>query len=117
LPTTYTLNGFNFTGAALRYARTLPDGRGCAGQGVEAVTGIVSFVFPTTFDLTREPDGAVMLITDHYPYFERNWIAENSKVDVRTLTGGWEPIADFSQGSHLAQQRRTGRQLVTYRFH
>ncbi|MCC7360087.1 MAG: DUF2264 domain-containing protein [Anaerolineales bacterium] len=112
LPMRFTLGGLTFEGAAVRYARALPEGRGCAGLGVEAVAGLVTFAAPATFALEHHADGATTLLTNAGARFA----TPPASVEVRSLTRDWQPAPDTSAASVRAWQAATERTLVEFRL-
>ncbi len=116
-PAAYMLGATSFYGAALRYARLLPNRRGCSGLGVVRVAGMVTFDAPATFSLERQPDGAVHLTTDLGAVIDPAWLgAKPSSIEARTLAGEWEAVPECSSAVVRAWQQRTERTLVEFRI-
>jgi hypothetical protein len=122
LPASVRLGALAFHGEALRYARCKPDGQGCAGQGVTRVPGIVTFDAPATFQLERQPDGGLTLLTDIGAVLAPACLGAAARtVTVRTLAGDWQPVPECSSGALptlvvQAWQQRTEHQLVKFRW-
>jgi len=116
-PAACTLGATSFYGSALRYARLLPDGRGCSGLGVSEVQGMVAFDAPATFGLERQPDGTVHLTTDTGAALEAAWLSSPfTRVEARTLAGAWEGVPNCAGEVVRAWRPRTERQLIEFRF-
>lgn len=122
LPSTGTLGGVTFQGPAVRYARLLPEGRGCAGQSVTSVAEAITFDAPATFTLARQSDGTITLTTDTAAALHPAWLGGQPRtLAARTLAGEWKAIPGGAPGVIPAAvvqrwQARTERTLIDFRF-
>ena len=116
LPGQQDLSGVTFHGD-VRYARLLPDGRGCAGYDMGSVEGMVLFGQSASFHLERQPDGTATIRTTSCPAVAPEWLGSSSpSIEVRAPGGEWEPVKHLSTISHHTWQSQTGLKMVEYRY-
>lgn len=122
LPHRIRLGEMNVEGESLRYVRVRADGQVC-GIGLTAIEGVVQLSSPGIFSLTRAKDGMVLASTNVGVAPAPGWLQGTiGKLEVRTSDDEWVDAgapkdADAISPDLVAEwSRRTGRQLVDFRF-
>jgi hypothetical protein len=121
LPQTLSIGPTTFEGPAVRYARSLPSGRGGCGLGIRLAGGMAKFARPATFRLERQPEGHVYLSTNSGAVLDEAWLGgPAARAAAQTLDGAWEDLGAMPGGELpdalvRTWQTRNQREMVAFR--
>jgi hypothetical protein len=122
-PKRIRMNGVEWEGIKLRYARMSTDWNEVCGLGITHIADIATFSIPATFRLKREENGAIHVTTNSGISFTDQWLrGQFHCVEARTLDQQWMAVTARCQSNSIPLQvvqewsNRNQRTVVEFRI-
>ena len=122
-PKQVSIQGMDFEGMGIRYARISKDLDDICGLGTIHIPGLIRFDEPATFHVERIHHGAIRVTTDAGFSLNEGWLGGQARcIEALTLDNQWLNVTDQSQSGSiplpLVQEwsSRNQRTLVDFRI-